>query len=106
RVVAVGVPDHTGRLMGKRVVVENCDAVQQDGLQMPEFHLVTGPENRPYPDMVVTGPHTGFRDGLLRPDLQTTKRLPWQPDTALVIADAYTGDELLQEEAPRAILQR
>jgi len=32
--------------------------------------------------------------------------LPWQPDTALVIADAYTGDGLLQEEAPSAILQR
>jgi len=46
RAVAVGVPDHTGGLMRKRVVVENCDAVQ-DWLQMPEFHLVTCPENRP-----------------------------------------------------------
>jgi glutamine synthetase len=79
--------------MGKRVDVENWPAIQQDGLPMPDFHLVAGPENRPYLDMVVTGPNTGFRNGLLRPDLQTIKRLPWQPDTALVIADADTGDD-------------
>ena len=40
--VAVCVPDHFGRLIGKRVPAERWPEVRERGLPMPNFHLVTG----------------------------------------------------------------
>lgn len=104
--IAVAVPDNVGRLMGKRVAASRWPLIIIDGLPMPNFHLVTGIDNEPQPGFRVTGLHTGFGNGMLRPDVTTLRRLPWEPATALVIADAYHSSDELVEEAPRSILRR
>jgi len=104
--VAVAVPDGVGRLIGKRVPLERYADVMRDGLPMPDFHLVTGLDNIPYDDLEITGPHTGFNNGLLRPDPTALRTLPWLDRTALAICDAYGQDNALVEVAPRAILRR
>lgn len=104
--VAVAVPDGVGRFIGKRIPLERYDDVLRNGLAMPDFHLVTGLDNVPFDDLEVTGPHTGFCNGLLRPDPPDLRQLPWLDRTALAICDAYGQDDALVEVAPRAILRR
>jgi glutamine synthetase len=104
--VSVCVPDHYGRLAGKLIGARRLEAVLADGLDMPDFHLVTGPDIQPAAGVAATGEHTGFPNDLLWPDMQTLRRVPWQPDCAIVLAEARRRDGSVIPEAPRAILQR
>jgi len=104
--VAVAVPDATGRLMGKRMTAARYAALAPAGIAMPSFHLVTSLENVAQEGLAAAGRHTGFRDGLLRPDEATMRLLPWAPRTALVLCDAHGDDGEPAEEAPRWVLRR
>ena len=104
--VSVCIPDHYGRLAGKRIAAARLEAVLANGLDMPDFHLVTGPDIQPAVGVPATGDHTGFPNDLLWPDLRTLRRLPWQPDCVIVLAEARRRDGSVIPEAPRAILQR
>ena len=103
-VVAVCVPDHFGRLIGKRVTADRWPAVREHGLPMPNFHLVTGLDNVPYPDLAVTGYHTGFRNGLLMPCADATFRLANEPETLFALSDSLDFHGGMVAEAPRRIL--
>lgn len=103
--IAVCVPDNAGRLIGKRVSARRWPDVVAHGLPMPDFHLVTGLENVPLEGLEVTGAHTGFGNGLLVPDPQTLRRVPWDLTTALVLSDAHRPDGSPFNEAPRAVLR-
>jgi glutamine synthetase len=104
--VSVCVPDHYGRLAGKRIGAGRLEGVLAGGLDMPDFHLVTGPDIQPAAGVAATGDHTGFPNDLLWPDMPTLRRLPWEPDGAIVLAEARRRDGSVIPEAPRAILQR
>jgi glutamine synthetase len=73
---------------------------------MPDYFLVTGVDNRPYGDLDVTGYHTGFNNGVLRPLTATRFTLPTEPDTAFFLADAVRADGTPYAEAVRNILAR
>jgi glutamine synthetase len=104
--VSVCIPDHYGRLAGKRIAARRLDAVLASGMDMPDFHLSTGPDIQPAADVAVTGVHTGFPNDLLWPDMLTFRRLPWQPDCGIVLAEARRRDGSVVAEAPREILRR
>ena len=106
RTVAVAVPNHAGRLIGKRLPAERWPSVVESGMAMPDFHLVSAVDNSPVPGMEVTGLHTGFRNGVLRPDVATLAPLPWEPGTMIVLCDTLDGEGHLVDEAPRSILRR
>lgn len=102
--VVVCIPDAVGRLIGKQIGVDQWAQVREAGMPMPNFHLATDLELRPIHGLDVTGFHTGFPNGIARPDISTLRRIPWDESTALVLADAYTTDGSIVEEAPRATL--
>jgi glutamine synthetase len=104
--VSICVPDHYGRLAGKRVAADRLDAITRSGLDMPDFHLITGPQVQPVPGLPVTGKHTGFPNDVLWPDMGTFQVLPWDPASGIVLAEARRHDGTVIPEAPRAILQR
>jgi glutamine synthetase len=104
--VAVCIADSIGRLAGKRVPARRWPEIARHGLAMPDFHLVTGIENVPYGDLEVTGYHTGFHNGVLKPLPDTLFRTGLDPDTAFVLSEAVGQDGTLFEEAPRAVLAR
>jgi glutamine synthetase len=104
--VSVCIPDHYGRLAGKRIAAGRLEAVLGSGLDMPDFHLVTGPDNQPASGLAATGPQTGFPNDVLWPDMQTFRRLPWDRTSGIVLAEARRMDGTVVAEAPRAILQR
>ena len=104
--VAVAVPNHAGRLIGKRLPAERWPSVVESGMAMPDFHLVSAVDNFPVPGMEVTGLHTGFRNGVLRPDPATVAPLPWESGTVIVLSDTLDAEGRLVGEAPRSILRR
>jgi glutamine synthetase len=53
--VSVCVPDHYGRLAGKRIAAHRLRAVLEHGLAMPDFHLITGPDIQPSAGVAATG---------------------------------------------------
>ena len=104
--ISVCVPDHYGLLAGKRIAAGLLEAVLAHGLDMPDFHLITGPDIQPSAGVAATGDHTGFPNDVLWPDMQTFRRLPWDPASAVVLAEARRRDGAVIPETPRAILQR
>jgi glutamine synthetase len=104
--ISICVPDHYGRLAGKRIAAGRLDAVLAGGLDMPDFHLITDPDIQPSTGVAATGDHTGFPNDVLWPDMQTFRRLPWDPASGIVLADARRRDGAVIAETPRAILRR
>lgn len=104
--VSMCVPDGVGRLVGKRIGLDQLHIAVRNGMPMPNFHLITDIENVVMAGLQVTGPQTGFPNGILRPDLATFKQLPWDTTSALVLCDTYSTDDIAVPEAPRAILRR
>jgi glutamine synthetase len=104
-VVAVCTPDNVGRLIGKRIPVDRWPSVRARGLAMPNYHLITGIENRPIKGLAVTGPHTGFPNGILAPAADTLCSPPWEPRSALVLSDVLTSQGTPVDEAPRSVLR-
>jgi glutamine synthetase len=105
--VAVGVPTASGWLMGKRLTYTAWQQTLEAGsLAMPEFHLIVDITGTPVSGLPAAGAHTGWANGLLRPDLGTWRVLPWEPRTALVLGDAYDARGQPAETAPRWILRR
>jgi len=102
----VAVPNYAGRLIGKRLPVARWPSVVESGMAMPDFHLVSAVDNFPVPGMEVTGLHTGFRNGVLRPDVETLTPLPWEPGTVIVLCDTFDSAGESVDEAPRSILRR
>jgi glutamine synthetase len=103
--ISVCVPDHYGRLAGKQIAASRLETVLATGLNMPDFHLITGPDNLPAAGLSETGEHTGFPDDVLWPDLPTLRQLPWNPSTAMVLAQPRRDGTVIAQ-APRTILQR
>jgi glutamine synthetase len=105
--VAIGVPSTTGRLMGKRVTRAVWERVCATGsFTMPEFHLVSDLGGDVVEGLPAVGGHSGWGNGYLRPDLDSWRRLPWDPGTALVLCDALDANGKPAETAPRWILRR
>jgi glutamine synthetase len=104
--LAVAVPDNIGRLIGKRLPIDRYDDVLRSGLSMPDFHLVTGIDNEPREGLAAAGVQLGFRNGVLRLDEETLRPLPWEPGTALVLADPFTAEGAPAGVAPRWVLRR
>lgn len=105
--VAVAVPDPFGRLMGKRFRAQVfLDSVAGHGTHGCNYLLTVNLEMDPLEGFAVANWAAGFGDFVLRPDMSTLRRLPWQPGTALVLCDHVRGDGQYVEEAPRSVLRR
>jgi glutamine synthetase len=105
--VVVAVPDLPGRLQGSRVAVDHfLDRVLVDGFGACTYLLASDVEMQTRTDYAFSPWDTGFGDLVLRPDLATLRRLPWDPRTALVVGDAEWPDGTPVEVAPRQVLRR
>ena len=56
------------------------------------------------PDLPMLG--SGFGDMLMRPDVTTLFRMPWQPDTAGILCDLFLSDGTPVAVSPRTVLER
>ncbi|MEV7009511.1 glutamine synthetase family protein [Streptosporangium sp. NPDC051022] len=104
--VIVGLPDLQGRLQGSRIAVPYfLDEVARQGFGACVYLLASDVEMGTGPGYAIDAWDTGFGDFVLRPDPATLRLPPWDPGTALVIADAvWPGGEPV-EVAPRRVLR-
>src|SRR5437870_2399413 len=101
------VPDHYGRLMGKRMVGRHfVDHVLADGVHACIYLLTVDMEMQPQTGFKLTSWERGYGDMKMVPDLGTLRVIPWLPKTALVFCDVYDDDGEAIEEAPRWVLKR
>ncbi|RPK90012.1 MULTISPECIES: glutamine synthetase family protein [Streptomyces] len=104
--VIVSVPDLQGRLQGSRLSVPYfLDEAAEQGFGACVYLLASDVEMGTGSGYAIDAWQSGFGDFVLRPDPATLRTLPWDPGTALVLADAVwpSGDPV--EVAPRQILR-
>ncbi|MEU0567031.1 glutamine synthetase family protein [Nonomuraea sp. NPDC005983] len=103
--VIVAVPDLQGRLQGSRLAVPYfLEEAARHGFGACVYLLACDVDMGTGPGYAIDAWNTGFGDFLLHPDPATLRALPWDPGTALVLADAAWPGGAPVEVAPRRVL--
>ncbi|ANW67673.1 glutamine synthetase family protein [Mycolicibacterium tokaiense] len=103
--VIVAFADMQGRLTGKRISARLfVDDVAAHGAECCNYLLAVDVDNNTVDGYAISSWETGYGDMVMTPDFSTLRLLPWQPGTALVMADlSWTSGEPVVQ-APRSIL--
>src|SRR5690349_12308644 len=105
--VVLALTDMQGRLQGKRLHAPYfLDEVLAHGSEACNYLLAVDVEMTTVGGYAISGWERGYGDLAMVPDMSTLRRLPWQPGTALVLADLAWLDGKPVAESPRQILRR
>lgn len=99
----IGVFDVDGVLRGKYVDRDKFLSAVDKGFGFCDVVLGWDSADQLYDNATVSGWHTGYRDAPVRLDLATTRLLPFEPDTILVVG-GFAGD--YEAVCPRGVLRR
>ncbi len=105
--VIVAAVDMQGRLMGKRFHAAHFLESGHTETHCCNYLLTVDMEMHTVPGYKTASWSTGYGDYVMKPDLATLRRVPWQEGTALVLCDLldhHTHEEVPQ--SPRSILKR
>ncbi len=104
--VIVAMTDMQGRLQGKRFHAQFfLDEVAAHGTEACAYLLAVDTEMNTVDGYALTSWDSGYGDFALAPDLATMRAVPWQPGTALVLADVRDLDGRPVRPSPRQVLQ-
>ncbi len=104
--VLVGMVDMQGRLQGKRYVASTfLEHVVEAGTNGCAYLLAVDVEMTPVDGYGFASWDNGYGDFLLRPDLGTLRRIPWEPGAALCLADPEWADGAPVRVSPREVLR-
>ena len=104
--ILVCFPDMQGRLLGKRVTGHFFLEHVIHEMHVCDYLLTVDMEMTPVPGYQAASWALGYGDLGVRPDLDTLRRIPWLPGTALVLGDCVDQDGNELRHSPRAILKR
>ncbi|MFE2035773.1 glutamine synthetase family protein [Streptomyces scopuliridis] len=105
--VVLAFPDMQGRLQGKRFAARFfLDDVLEHGTEGCNYLLAVDTEMNTVDGYAMSSWDRGYGDFVMRPDLSTLRRVPWNDGTAMVIADLTWNDGTPVVAAPRQILRR
>ncbi|MEW5812865.1 MAG: glutamine synthetase family protein [Actinomycetota bacterium] len=105
--VIVAFCDMQGRLTGKRISARLfADDVAEHGAECCNYLLAVDVDNNTVDGYSISSWETGYGDMVMTPDFDTLRVIPWQPGTALVMADLSWTDGRPVSQAPRSILNR
>jgi glutamine synthetase len=105
--VALAIVDMQGRLQGKRLHADYfLDEVLRHGTEGCNYLLAVDVEMNTVGGYAMSSWERGYGDFVMAPDLSTMRRVPWQPGTALVLADLAWLDGSPVVASPRQILRR
>jgi glutamine synthetase len=105
--VLVAMTDMQGRLQGKRCAARYfLNEVVPHATEACNYLLAVDVEMNTVPGYRMSSWERGYGDFVLRPDLNTLRRVPWHEGTALVLADVewVTGGDV--PASPRQVLRR
>ncbi len=104
--VVVAMTDMQGRLQGKRFHARFfLDSVAAHGTEACNYLLAVDTEMNTVDGYALTSWESGYGDFVLVPDMATMRLIPWQPGTALVLADVTALDGSPVRPSPRQLLQ-
>ena len=105
--VVLAIVDMQGRLQGKRLYAEYfLDEVLRHGTEGCNYLLAVDVDMNTVDGYAMSSWDRGYGDFVMVPDLSTLRRLPWQPGTALLLADVAWLDGTAVVASPRQILRR
>ncbi|HVV12843.1 glutamine synthetase family protein [Amycolatopsis sp.] len=105
--VLVAMTDMQGRLQGKRCAVEYfLNEVVPQATEACNYLLAVDVDMNTVDGYEMSSWERGYGDFVLRPDLSTLRRVPWQEGTALVLADVEWVQGGDVPASPRQILRR
>ena len=104
--ILVCFPDMQRRLLGKRVTGHFFLEHVIHEMHVCDYLLTVDMEMTPVPGYQAALWALGYGDLGVRPDLDTLRRIPWLPGTALVLGDCVDHDGNDLRHSPRAILKR
>ncbi len=105
--VVLAITDMQGRLQGKRFHGRHfLDEIVKDGSEGCNYLLAVDVDMSTVDGYAMSSWSRGYGDFAMVPDLTTLRRIPWQPRTALVLADLTWFDGKPVVASPRQILRR
>jgi glutamine synthetase len=105
--VLLAITDMQGRLQGKRLTGSFfLDEVAEHAAEGCNYLLAVDVEMNTVGGYAMSSWDKGYGDFVMKPDLGTLRRIPWQPATAMVLADLVWHDESPVVASPRQILKR
>ncbi|SCL33639.1 L-glutamine synthetase [Micromonospora pallida] len=106
--VVLALTDMQGRLQGKRFHARYfLDQVAEHGSEGCDYLLAVDVDMNTVDGYAMSGWARGYGDLAMVPDLATLRRIPWQPGSALLLADLAWPDGSGEVAAsPRQILRR
>ncbi len=104
--VLLAMTDMQGRLQGKRLTVRHfLDEVAHHGAEGCNYLLAVDVDMTPVEGYEMASWEKGYGDFAMRPDLDTLRPVPWQPATAMCLADLQWGDGSPVVASPRQVLK-
>jgi glutamine synthetase len=105
--VLLAMTDMQGRLQGKRLNARHfLEDVLEHGAEACNYLLAVDVEMNTVEGYELASWERGYGDFEWIPDLDTLRLTPWEPGTALVLADVRWGDGSPVAPSPRQILRR
>ena len=105
--VLLALTDMQGRLQGKRLHGRYfLDEVVSGGSEGCNYLLAVDVDMNTVDGYAMSSWSSGYGDFVMKPDFSTLRRVPWQPGTAMVLADLETTDGQAVYASPRQILRR
>ncbi|HEX4035915.1 MAG TPA: glutamine synthetase family protein [Solirubrobacteraceae bacterium] len=105
--VILAITDMQGRLMGKRLHADHfVGEVAEHGAEGCNYLLAVDVDMTPVEGFAMASWERGYGDFVMRPDLETLRRVPWQEGTAMCLADLAWLDGSDVTASPRQILRR
>ena len=105
--VVLAITDLQGRLQGKRLDAEYFLAdVLEHGTDGCNYLFAVDVEMNTVSGYAISSWDRGYGDFVMVPDLATMRRIPWQPGTVLLLADATWLDHAPVSESPRQVLKK
>ncbi|MFB9583126.1 glutamine synthetase family protein [Streptomyces goshikiensis] len=105
--VVLAFPDMQGRLQGKRFAAQFfLDEVLAHGTEGCNYLLAVDTDMNTVDGYEMSSWDRGYGDFAMHPDLATLRRVPWNPGSALLMADLAWNDGTPVVAAPRQILRR
>ena len=105
--VVLALADMQGRLMGKRLTASHfLDDVVEHGAEGCNYLLAVDVDMNTVAGYAMSSWERGYGDFSLAPDLDTLRPVPWQPGTAMLMADVHWHDGTDVVASPRQVLRR
>lgn len=105
--VLLAITDMQGRLQGKRMVAQHfVDDIAEEGAEGCNYLLAVDVEMNTVEGYEMASWEGGYGDFQMVPDLSTLRTVPWQPGTAVCLADVRWGDGSDVAPSPRQVLRR